>query len=374
MKVKEVYLRNFRVFPTFSASFGERNIILGPNGSGKTTVIEAINYSSVFSPLRTYETDRDLIRVGESSFNIFVKFEKEDSSVSTVFVGYEFRNDQGRKRIKFNDKVTNVVSASGRLKVVPFLIEDYGLVVGTPSWRRKVVDNFLISVSRDYHYNLVNYYKVLRQKNATIKLTRKDQSSGALDNSIVDQVRSLIETYNVSLSKFGAEIVKLRYEMYSYLSERIGAVSGIDVGIRYKSNVVHLGVVDQSFEERLLGFLNSQIDKEVLYGKSIFGPHLDDFVIVAQSKLAKTFLSQGQIRIVSVFFKLLCAEYISKKTGEKPVLLVDDVFGELDESNRAMVLERILSSPYQVVLSFFEVPKEVSVSDFNVVELGGGAE
>lgn len=370
MKIRELYLRNFRLFDSFSSEFKDKNIIIGPNGSGKTTIIEAINYASVFSPLRTYEIDKDLVKLGENNFNIFVRFEEDSHNLHTVFVGYEMIDDKGKKKIKFDDKTTNIVSASGKLKVVPFLIEDYELVVGSPSWRRKMIDNFLITTNESYYHNLINYHKFLKQKNASIKLIRKIQEDiRSNQNDLINQTKELIKTYNNNISKFAIEITKHRYEMYKHISERINSYITINVEVKYKSHAIDIIKNSEDPVSDFAEFLNSQIDREIAYEKSIIGPHLDDFVVIIRDKSAKAFLSQGQIRMISIFFKLLSAEYIFEKTNVKPVVLMDDVLGELDDENRRKVLEKVFSLPYQVVLSFFEVPDGFDTSDFNIIRL-----
>ncbi|MCS7299728.1 MAG: DNA replication and repair protein RecF [Spirochaetia bacterium] len=372
MRVVELVLRNFRLFESLELDFDVKNIVSGPNGSGKTTIIEAINYSSTFSPLRSYETDRELIKVGQNTFNITSKFIDDNGFLNTVFVGYGFDGTNYAKRIKVNDKNSNVINASGRLKAVTLLVEDYEIVVGSPSWRRKVIDNALISTDQSYYHYLINYNKILKQKNTilkTIKEKYRNEDNPFTDVSSLDRSIELVRTYNQSLSKFVVRITKYRYDIYNFLRDKLKGNTPISIDLKYKSNFVEIVKNSQNPEVEVSDLLNREIQREIMYGKSIVGPHLDDFIVLSNQKPARTLLSQGQIRLVSILFKIFLAEYIKSKTNMNPILLIDDVFGELDSNNRGKVFRIISELPYQVILSFFEKPEELNTKDFKIISL-----
>lgn len=372
MRVEKVNLVNFRLFDNVSFDFGVKNVILGRNGSGKTSVIEAINYCSSFSPLRTYETDKDLIKIGQNYFNISLDFRDEDGIRNNIFVGYEFIGDKGKKRIKFNGKNTTPSGAFGKLKVIPFLIEDFELVMGSPLWRRKVVNEFLISTNLSYYHNLINYQKILKQKNASIKMIKQiEEQKPSNANDLIAQIKELIKTYNTNISKFAFEITKHRLKLFKYLKETMLSELDLKLDIRYKSTIYEIMKTSEDPTKDFTDLLNREMDKEILYGKSMIGPHLDDFIIISEgSKLAKSFLSQGQIRLVSIMFKLSMANYIYQETQVLPVLLIDDVFGELDEKNKNKILDSIFSKSYQIILSFYSIPDYINKSEFHIIELG----
>ncbi|MFN4245679.1 MAG: AAA family ATPase, partial [Brevinematia bacterium] len=270
MKINEIYLKNFRIFDEINVSFKDRNVIIGPNGSGKTTLIEALNYVSVLSPLRTYETDKDLVKVGENYFNILAKFEHDDGVKSTIFVGYEIKDSSTHKKIKLDDKKVNVIDVSGRLKVVPFLIEDYEVVIGAPSWRRKIIDNFLIISNPSYHHNLLNYYKILKQKNMVLK-SIDTSDKGINDKSELDEKKELVKVYNTDIAKFAIQITKERYEFFNYILEYMNLHSPIKVDLKYKSQVKIFLEKHQDPVSYYIEFINSEIEKEIAYGKSMIG-------------------------------------------------------------------------------------------------------
>lgn len=372
MRVVELALRNFRLFESLELNFDVKNIVSGPNGSGKTTIIEAINYSSTFSPLRSYETDRELIKAGQNTFNITTKFIDDNGSINTIFVGYRFDGTKYAKKIKVNDKSSNIINASGRLKVVTLLVEDYEIVVGSPSWRRKVINNALINTDQSYYHYLINYHKILKQKNTilkTIKEKHKNEGSSFTDASSLDKSIELLRTYNQSLSEFVVHITKYRYDMYNFLRDKLKGNIPISIDLKYKSNFVEIVKNSQNPEAEVLDLLNREIQREIVYGKSIVGPHLDDFIVLSNQKPARILLSQGQIRLVSILFKIFIAEYIKSKTNTNPILLIDDVFGELDSNNRSKVFKIISELPYQVILSFFEIPEELNIEDFKIISL-----
>ncbi|MGC8964475.1 MAG: DNA replication/repair protein RecF [Brevinematia bacterium] len=372
MEVKSISLVNFRLFDNISFDFEDKNVILGKNGSGKTSVIEAINYCSTFSPLRTYETDMDLVKVGKSYFNISLDFDDVNGLKNNIFVGYEITGGKAKKKVKFNGKTISPSSVFGKLKVIPFLIEDFELVVGSPLWRRKVVNEFLILVDSSYYHNLINYHKIIKQKNASIRMIKEiEEQKPANMKDLILQIKELIMTYNANISKFAFEVTKYRANLFKYIRETMLSELDLNLDIRYKSSMYEIMKTSEDPITDFTNLLNKEIDKEILYGKSIIGPHLDDFIITSEGgKLAKSFLSQGQIRLVSIMFKLSMANYLYKETKVLPVLLIDDVLGELDEGNKIKIFDRVFSKPYQIVLSFYEIPDYINKSDFNIIELG----
>ncbi|MCX8029768.1 MAG: DNA replication and repair protein RecF [Brevinematales bacterium] len=367
MRVKELYLKNFRIFKEIRLSFSDKTILLGPNASGKTTIIEAINYCSTFSPLRSYETDRNMVRVGESNFNILLSLE-ENLVEKTIFVGYEIRDGEPLKKIKINDKNSSVINASGILKSIPFLIEDYELVIGSPSYRRRYVDSVLISISPSYYHHLINYHKILKQKNLVLKKL-KEMEGDINYSKLLEQTVELVKTYNKILSKHLIEITKCRYEFCSYIDSNLSKKFDFDLKVKYKSSLLNSDNILFSTEESVIDLMNREINKEILYGKSLIGPHLDDFIFVTGGQIAKGFLSQGQIRTLSILFKLICADYVRVKSNVMPVLLIDDIFGELDEINKNKVLEKILYPGYQIIMAKFEVHQRDIFKDFDIIEI-----
>lgn len=233
-----------------------------------------------------------------------------------------------------------------------------------------MIDNFLTASNDSYYPTLINYYKTLKQKNASIKLIEKLKTEAPPNLSeMIEQIKELIRTYNSNLSKLAIEITQHRLKLYNYLVSKIKSMLDLEIEIRYKSHLVDILKSSQDPATDFTDLLNKELDREIAYGKSLIGPHLDDIVMVFKTKLAKTFLSQGQIRLASIFFKIACAEYIAERTNSKPILLMDDVLGELDETNRKKVIEKIFSLPYQIIISFFEIPEGIDRTNFKVVEL-----
>jgi DNA replication and repair protein RecF len=355
MKINFVELKNFRIFDEFRCGFEDRNVLFGENGSGKTTVIEGLYYGSVFSPLRSFETDKDLVKSGENFFNLKINFSDDKGDTHDIFVGYKIEGDESKKKIMFDGKVTNVVSTSGKLKVVPFLIEDFEIVFGSPSWRRNTMNNVLFSVSSSYYANLINYSKILKRKNALIKMIgekRNEGSSGAVEDMIL-----LLRNYNESLAKYAVELTFNRLELVENVNNfMLNENLPFEIKVKYKSNIANVVRSSSDPVGELRDYLNQNAEREISYSKSIIGPHLDDLVLYTEGdRVARVYLSQGQVRMVSILFKLSLAKYIHNKTGESPVLLFDDVIGELDESNKKMIFNRLLSlKNTQIVIALSE--------------------
>ena len=370
MRINYVELRNFRIFSDFRCEFGDKTLLLGRNGSGKTTIIESLYYCSVFSPLRSFETDRDLVRVSENFFNLKLNFLDDYGYKHDIFVAYEINENKPKKKIKFDDKTTNIVSASGKLKVVPFLIEDFQLVFGSPSWRRNTINKILFSVSESYYGDLINYSKMIKRKNALIKMINEKKNEGEGNGAIEDMI-SLLKNYNETLAKHAVELTLKRSELVSYVNEFMQKEGlPFELSVKYKSNI--LDVIKNSSDpvSDLKNYLSANLEKELTYGKSIIGPHLDDVVLYTRgNKAARVFLSQGQVRMVSILFKLSLVKYIEAKTKQVPVLLFDDVIGELDEKNRKLVFDKLLAlGDMQVIVASSEID-ENAFGGFNIIKL-----
>lgn len=217
---------------------------------------------------------------------------------------------------------------------------DIYLIKGDPAGRRKLIDTLLSQVSTSYLVALQNYRSILKQKNVILKEHR------------VNEV--LLDTYNQQLARYGATIVAKRFELISALNTTAQKIYNLfsrtknNLMIYYDSFISEdSGLCEKNGEKGILALLNSKKNMECKRAFSLAGPHLDDVIIYLDNKSARSFASEGQKRAIALSIRI--AEYyaVKKVFGEPPVILMDDVFGELDREKKA-VLDNVIDPEAQL--------------------------
>ena len=326
MIIRKLKLQNFRLFSEIDLSFTDGiNLITGRNGQGKTSILESIHYLALTKSFRT-SVDKNAIKYDESYFNIRGHVLSVNSQHTDVRVFY---SHQDAKQIFIDEK--RVVKFSDYLGTLPCVVltpDDLKLSYGGPAERRRFLDVLLSQVSSLYLDDLKNYRRAILQRNALLANT---------DRRII---KNQIDIWNQQLIKFGVPVIKKRLEFVRFLNEKLTkqyqkySSTSDSVAAKYKSQLVsdqdHADEKDIS--ARFLSRLNSKLDYEMKKMSTETGPHRDDIDFYKNNKLFKEFGSQGENKTLIIVLKFLEWEYLSKNKESKPVLLLDDIFGELDET------------------------------------------
>jgi DNA replication and repair protein RecF len=323
VSLNSIKILNFRNYNRIElGGFGKFNIFTGINGSGKTNFLEAVFTLSQGKPFRRVPME-DLIEWESTSF----------------YIGGFFGDT--KKEIGFNlqKKVLreNSVSVSGGdygflSPVVVFLPDDTAIVSGSPDERRSFMDRTLSLLDRDYAESLLLFQKVLKQRNAQLKLSPRDVH--IWDEDFIRYGSLLIEKRLLFMQNIGSKIKTIYSEFY-----------GDEVELKYYNTFKIEGDIRRSFIRAL------EENKPLEYKRriSIAGPHRDNFEIRKLDKRSRSFASQGQTRLLALALKLSLLEDLSKKTSNTPILLLDDVLLELDEKSRSKFLEK--TTGYQTFLT-----------------------
>lgn len=314
---------NFRCFPEVEVLFAPaRNLFIGKNAQGKTTLIEAIHLIATTASFRT-GTIRDVIRGGES----VARVELESSEPSAML---EMQiPDRGRRVAKLNGETLPKVSdLIGRFPSVVFTSQDLRLVTAEPSDRRKFIDQELSQLSPGYLATLLKYRRALEQRNALLKEIQSGQEPiGALD------------VWDQRLAESGAEIRKRRLafvdELAHYAETEHRRLSGDKEKLQARI-LSRDGALDA---QSLLQALGQARKIDVAAGTTTAGPHRDDVEILLDGESARRRGSQGQQRTAVLALKLSLLSLWRQREGRLPVLLLDDIMSDLDETRRARVLE-----------------------------------
>jgi len=328
--LKDIKLTNFRNFKEQVLAFDEGfNFLVGNNAQGKTNLIEAIY---MLSAGRSFRTSMDSELVRWSSGTLYIK--------GTIVTGegekaIEIAMRGNNKWIKVNGVLLEKRGdLFGKFISVIFSPEELKLVKEGPSYRRKFMDQGVTQVKPSYYYLLINYKRVLFQRNSLLR----DWLHGKADTDI-------LAVWDRQLAGYGARMVYERYRFVRTLSALVKPVHSRitngeeDLEIKYQSCVdINEDASPEEIRQQFLQKLESARARDIKTGVTNFGPHREDLEVLINGVDARKFGSQGQQRTAALSMKLSEIELLKSETGECPVLLLDDVMSELDPSRQEYIL------------------------------------
>ncbi len=335
MYIKNLNLQNFRNYDNLNIEFSPKmNIIYGHNGQGKTNIVEALYFFQSGKSFRCLK-DKEAVKFGEDYFKIQAFFEtNQGQSDALVFV-------QDKKSVRLNgvqlEKLSELV---GEYNMVIFTPDYLNLIKDGPGVRRQFIDSFISQIKPTYFKNLISYYRVLKQRNNVLKQKNKN-------------MLSTLDIWDEKLALLGVKINKMRSSAIDKINETINIV-GAESFITEKIKLIYTPSVKGDFEdkENFLYQLSSSRERDLEKGITLTGPHRDDFEIFMNDINIKKYGSQGQMRSCVLKLKLSECEIIKEKTGDTPILLLDDILSELDIERRKFFLENIKDK--QVIITCTE--------------------
>ena len=327
MHIRSLELNNFRNYENLSIEFSEGiNIFTGDNAQGKTNILESIYYCSIGKSHRTNK-DKELIcwDKNEAYISLYVCKDRLDKKIQIKIF------KEGKKGINVNSiKLKKISELFGVFNAVIFSPEDLKIIKDSPSYRRKFLDIELTKLNDRYYFNLVQYNKVLEERNAVLR----SRSYTNFD---------ILDVYDIQLSKYGSSVIRYRLDYLDKLN-KYGSIIHNDI-TNQKENIEFkyiTGVKDfDNIEKNLLSIYKSNRKRDIERGVSSSGPHKDDFSININGIDTRSYGSQGQQRTAILTIKFATINILKEYTGETPVLLLDDVLSELDTSRQRYVLKSI---------------------------------
>lgn len=314
------------------------HVFLGENASGKTNLLEAVEILSLLKSRRS-EAEEDLVAWGQSFSRLTAAVETGGGDRLKLEIVSEL-TPRRRKACFVNDVRVSVADMVGQLPTVAFFPEDIGLFVGPPQERRRFLDQLLCQVSPDYLRSLMEYQRLLKQRNALLKqlangvdrsaLVPWDAAVATAGGAIMTARLGLIETLNLSLAQECASL---------------GWSGGQNVRLAYRPSVEVAAGVDavSALKQALIHFQNRDLELQ----STTVGPHRDDWDVRADERPLPSFASRGQQRLCLVALLFLQVSYLHLRRGEKPIILLDYVFSEFDVSHQALLLQAL--TDYQVL-------------------------
>lgn len=355
MFLSSISLRNIRKHINTKIEFNNKlNYIVGGNGVGKTTILESIYYLCTTKSCVT-SSDSEVVKIGENSFGIQGYF----TGLTDDNVQVSYSNSENKKVYLLNNKqVARFSVIIGKFPVVLLSPADHSITQGYPAERRRFIDSVISQASRTYLTLLIEYNRILKQRTYLLNRIRENNSKDI----------SELNAWNKKLVNTGLEIILHRKEFVAEFETYINDSYKKILSNKEKPNVQYYfldGRCPEDLESCFERLLDQREEDEIRRGTNLVGPHRDDFIFEINGISLKSYGSQGQHKTFQTVLRFAEFFYLKDKTGNSPLFLLDDVFGELD-AERAVAISEYLSTVGQAFItltdfgniSFLKMEKE----------------
>ena len=319
MRIRRIAIKNIRSHTEKDIELGQDvTVILGANGAGKTTLLESIHIALRGTSFKG--SDTEVLQKNTPWWRIDITF--DDNSIRTVT--FEPEKVRGRKQFTIDDKKSLRLSEKDKYPIVLFEPDDLRLLHGSPTRRRDFIDKLLSQIDSSYGTALRKYERALKQRNALLK------------QEFVN--RDDVFVWNMALSQYGAEIVEKRI----FTIERINSVLEghyRDIaGVKDKVEVHYSHTSIDHSAQKILNELEAKFNYDAVVKHTSVGPHRHDIIFKFNNSPALSVASRGEIRSVMLALKRVEKTIIEELTGLEPIVLLDDVFSELDETRQQQLV------------------------------------
>lgn len=347
MTISELKVYNFRCHKEFKIDFSNhKTLIYGLNGSGKTSLIEAIYLLLKGKSFRGY--DNDILKLECDWFKATLKLNNLDQ---TQVREIRFKNIPSKiKQFKINEKTHYRIPQNQKVPVVLFQPDDLNLINGSPSRRRQFFDEIISQLKPEHNNYLSRYERALKQRNNLIK---NNSDLGSDD----------LFSWNIILSNYGAKIIQNRLEVIQLIQKKINKTYQQITGVKDNILIVYTKKYSKhhQIQQTLFKDLNQQNNLSL---GTVVGPHRDDFIIGFNHNQASQHTSRGENRSIILSLKIIEADLINQKYHQSPIILLDDVLSELDQERRDYLLKSINQN--QIIMTSTE---KVKVGQVKVIKI-----
>lgn len=316
--LKSIQVQHIRTHESFMASLApDVTVITGKNGSGKTSILESIYLALQGSSFKG--NDSDILRYNQPWWRIELLFDDETKRTVT----FDPERVSGKKQFMIDDKISYRLAAGAKYPVVLFEPDDLRLLHGSPLRRRQFIDRFISQLDPLYAQAIRKYERALKQRNNLLKRQNSPDE---------------LFVWNVSLSEHGAYIIEKRIafieQINNHLDEAYNTIarSSDHVSIHYSHTLIG------DMKQKLLSELHNSTERDKQLGFTSIGPHRHDVVFQYNNFPALSVASRGEVRSIVLALKFLEVTIIEQLTDMKPIILLDDVFSELDKDRQKQLL------------------------------------
>lgn len=298
-------------------------VITGRNGSGKTTLLEALHIALRGTSFRG--SDREILQHNAPWWRVDV-----ETSAGPRAISFDSQKQTARKKLAIDDRSFGRMPASKKIPVVLFEPDDLRVIHGSPSRRRDFFDNFISQIDPLYSSTLRKYDRALKQRNAALK-----QPGVSRDDVFV---------WDMAIAEYGAHIIERRSMIVAKINRSLGdtyrSIAGTDDDVELQYSHTYIDGVQQ----KLVNELHAQFARDAILGFTSVGPHRHDILFAFNGQPAVQVASRGEVRSTVLALKFIEVDVATETTGVSPIVLLDDVFAELDETRQQRLAEKCRDS------------------------------
>ena len=330
MIIKSISLTNFRNHHNYKLDCDEKtSLILGSNGWGKTSILEAIYILTRGKSFRA--TDPEIINHNSDYYRIELEYQNGEKIIATY--------DGKSKTFIVSDKKQKRLPKKHKYPVILFLPSDLNLISHSPSRRRDYFDRIFSELDEKYATNLSKYNKALKQRNELLKKEFLNSDS--------------LFSWNVMLAKYGTEIKKKRQENINKINQTLTDTYRSIAENQDEVNIIYKTETQDISEQNYLNNLEKNYERDHYLGHTTFGIHRDDYLFEFNHKVADTTASRGETRSIILALKFIEANLLNQAHNQNPIILLDDVFSELDDTRRHCLIKNFKNN--QVIITSVEL-------------------
>ena len=341
MKITSLKINNFRNYKKLVLDFNpSKNIIIGKNGMGKTNIVEAIYVLALSKSFRGTKDD------------VIINYDSDTCKVEGTVVD-EYKNDykiviskDDNKKVWINKKkIPKLVDYLSNINVVLFTVDDLKLVKDTPNTRRKLINIELSQFSNDYLKITALYNKLLKQRNSYLKTL---YLNGNASREYLDIITNKLIEYGIKIFEYRNDFIN---EISKYISDNYKKITKLDnLKIVYKSDFINKS------KEEIIKLYKKNENRDIISGITNIGVHRDDYEFILDEKSLKDYGSEGEQKNAVIALKMAEIEICRDKKNIIPILILDDLFSELDKTKINNIL-KFIENDIQTFITTTEINK-----------------
>ena len=332
--VKKISITNFRCHDNFELNItNPTTLITGPNGSGKTSIIEALYISLRGKSFKS--TDQYIIKNQANSYHIQVDF--HDTTIRKT----SYQRLTSKKEFLIGDKKSTRLPVKYRYPIIFFEPNHLNLIYSSPSRRRAFLDDLISQINPSYHQAVNRYEKALKQRNALLKSDHITKEK--------------LFPWDIIIAKYGSEIINTRK---LYVDKINQSITGIYKSIANQPDQLQVTYTTNPLNEtEFLKILEKNLPIDQVTKSTSFGPHRDDMIFYFNHHLAVDTASRGELRSSILALKFIETQLVEKHLNQSPIILLDDIFSELDEPRQRHLTNNFQS--HQIIITSTKPPKNI---------------